>query len=391
MADDETGSVEYSPEDLEYFATQLRKSGKFHVTSTPNIVRLPRTTYSATPTPTREFHKPPADRKDPETPSFFPPTVAHTFPDINPPQPVNRSFVPPHMNYIHPRIPDLPSFSGDGKLNTSMFEIWRYDVNCLLDEGIYPPHIVREAIRKSLKGSARGVLLHLGEHASVSEIISELEGIYGNVQSGERLKEQFYSEKQKADESVGDYSLRLERLLSRVPGHLDRTAKNDMLRNRLWSGLRNIELKNASRYLFEKNLNYNTLRKELRAVEEDLRLDKAATPDQPPPNKPDIAPPSKTDIKPPPSVDENLTIKSSDTVGAKQFATSVESRLLKELTTLSRQMERMESRMAGLEKEVKDLRKDRSDHPDRDSKSKPDTFKTSEKPLNSNRPPSQGR
>lgn len=387
MAEDITPSMEYSEEDLEYFASQLRKSGKFQVsqvTSTPCTTHS--VTYSITPTPTREFHKLQEERKDLVTPSFFPPAVARTFPQPNPPLYADRSFVTSRSDYVHPRIPELPSFSGDGKLNTSMFEIWRYDVNCLIDEGIYPLHIIREAIRKSLKGSARGVLLHLGEHAAVTEIISELEGIYGNVQSSERLKEQFYNERQKADESVGDYSLRLERLLSRVPGHLDRSSKNDMLRSRLWYGLRDLELKNASRYLFEKNLNYNTLRKELRAVEEDLRQCKSLQPEPPLP--------VKVESKQPPITEDSLSLKAADTVGAKQFAATVEARLLKEIGSLSKQMERMESKMSALEKEVRELRRDRedSDHPEKDTgKSKPGSSKMHEKPLNFNRPPSQGR
>jgi hypothetical protein len=107
----------------------------------------------------------------------------------------------------------------------------------------------------------------LGEYASVKEIITELEGIYGNVQSEENLKEQFYSEHQKQGESVADFSLRLER-----PESIDRPTRNRMLRNRLWSGLRDLELKNVSRYLFEKVDDYNMLQKELRAIEEDMRL-----------------------------------------------------------------------------------------------------------------------
>ena len=83
-------------------------------------------------------------------------------------------------------------------------------MSCLVKEGVYPQHLILESIRRSLKGRARSVLLHLGEAACVRDIVSELEGIYGNVSSSERLKEQFYSAQQNEHESVADYSLRLE-------------------------------------------------------------------------------------------------------------------------------------------------------------------------------------
>jgi hypothetical protein len=72
------------------------------------------------------------------------------------PQPY-LSFVT-NRDLVLSRIPELPSFSGDGKYNSSMFEIWRYDVNCDINKGNYPPFTIREAIRKSLKGSDGGVL-----------------------------------------------------------------------------------------------------------------------------------------------------------------------------------------------------------------------------------------
>ena len=43
-----------------------------------------------------------------------------------------------------------------------------------------------------------------------------------------------------------------------------------MLRNRLWSGLRSPELRNVSRYKFETVADFNSLRKELRVIEQDL-------------------------------------------------------------------------------------------------------------------------
>lgn len=91
----------------------------------------------------------------------------------------------------------------------------------------YPERIIFESIRKSLKGKARTVLLHFGEVASVQDILSEVEGIYGNVSSGERLKDQFYCAQQLPSKSVADHSLKLEQPLSKSNIKFDLSPKNE--------------------------------------------------------------------------------------------------------------------------------------------------------------------
>ena len=66
--------------------------------------------------------------------------------------------------------------------------------------------------------------------------MSEMQAIYGNAASSENLKEQFYSASQSDGESVVDYSLRLECLLSSQI-NISQEEKNKMLCNKLWSGL----------------------------------------------------------------------------------------------------------------------------------------------------------
>ena len=248
------------------------------------------------------------------------------------------------------RIPKLPTFTGNGEAE---FEIWKYDANCLIKEGVYPAPALREAIRESLKGQARGILLHLGEHATVRDIMLELEGVYGNVQTSEKLKETFYSEYQREGESVAEYSLRLERLLSRVPELIDRSIRDQMLRNRLWSGLRDTELKNISRYLFEKNFDFNTLRKELRVVEEELRAQGI--------RYPKVSTRSTTHPKPK-EVEPERDTGEGHLKDCKQYLSSVEGRVLQQMEAMTKQMNRLESKLGELDREVKDLRRDqRSD------------------------------
>ena len=72
----------------------------------------------------------------------------------------------------------------------------------MITEYIYPNSLMLQAIRNSLKGKARDILLTAGSLSSPSDILNKLEGIYGNVSS-----EMFMH---KADATVADFSIRIE-------------------------------------------------------------------------------------------------------------------------------------------------------------------------------------
>ena len=42
------------------------------------------------------------------------------------------------------------------------FDIWKYEVNCLKRNSIYPEHIIKQAIRLSLRGQTQSVSVSLG-------------------------------------------------------------------------------------------------------------------------------------------------------------------------------------------------------------------------------------
>lgn len=144
--------------------------------------------------------------------------------------------------------------------------------------------------------------------------------------------------------------MRLERLLSRLPGPVNKSARSEMLRSRLWSGLRDLELKNVSRFLYEKTDDYNTFRKELRAIEEDLKQSR--------PSSNPIKSKTECKIQPSPGV-SNSKGEKADVVEAKQYATSVENRVLKQLETLTKQMQSMEVKLSEMDAEIKGLKSDR--------------------------------
>ena len=53
--------------------------------------------------------------------------------------------------------------------------------------------MIAQAIRKSLLGQAKRVLLLIGEKATVTEIMDRLEGVFGNVASGQSVLQEFYT------------------------------------------------------------------------------------------------------------------------------------------------------------------------------------------------------
>lgn len=120
-----------------------------------------------------------------------------------------------------------------------------------------------------------------------------------------------------------------------------------MLRNRLWSGLGDLELKIVSRYLFEKKTDYYTLRRELRVIEDDLRQHRISASSI-----------NKDETKHMSSSTETVKVSEEpDTVSVRQFASSVESRLLKEMQTMSKQMEVMNFKSRTLRKKLRILNK----------------------------------
>lgn len=291
----------------------------------------------------------------------------------------------------------MPEFSGE--TSGDDFDIWEYEVNCLLRDGQYSSQIIQEAVRRSLKGKARTVLLHLGEFASLQEILRELEGLYGNVSSSERLKESFYSAVQGENESVADYSLRLEQIIRHSSVGLDLHTKNEMLRSRLWSGLRDSMLKNMSRYKFESTRDFNELRKELRKIEQDLKRGKFVE------NKES----EKVHAGVVKDKREGGQERKKEECGEKveevaSNMTSLESRLLKQMQEMTEEFKKLNKRVDSMEKDIKGLKQNEqkggnyqkkkwggsNDWKNQGKKSEEKGFEK-KGPLNESRPPSQGR
>ena len=119
-------------------------------------------------------------------------------------------------------FPKFSIFSGeDPRPKTeSTFEEWKYEVNCLRRDKICSDTVIGQAIRKSLKGQAKKVLLPVGSEATVTDILERLEGVFGNVATPMSILQEFYSVSQKIDEKVAAWGLRLEKIQKAIEkGH----------------------------------------------------------------------------------------------------------------------------------------------------------------------------
>lgn len=174
--------------------------------------------------------------------------------------------------------PRFSTFSGEEKCETS-FDVWKNDVECALRDGACSPNNILQSIRSSLKGKARSLLLTLPPDANHAQILTTLDGVFGNIYPTENLIQQFYATQQEERETVVDYGLRLESILQRCieKKAISLDVRNEILRTKLWSGLKDSNLRNSSRYKYDTIKDVGALRRGLRTIELDLQLSSSST------------------------------------------------------------------------------------------------------------------
>lgn len=173
-------------------------------------------------------------------------------------------------------FPKFSSFSGEESRSKkeSSFEEWIYEVNCLRRDNIYSDAVIGQAIRKSLTGQAKKVLLTMNERVTVDEMLDRLEGVFGNVATPMSILQEFYTVSQRADESVTAWGLRLEEILKKAieKGQVRQEDRDELLRNKFWRSLKNEKLKSATRLDFKTATSFDVLRKKVRAEEYDMKI-----------------------------------------------------------------------------------------------------------------------
>ncbi len=171
------------------------------------------------------------------------------------------------------RIPRLPNFTATSEHKDSMpYDVWRYEVECLLLSELHSRDSIAEAVRRSLKGEAAKVAMRLGVGITTREILRKFDGLYGTVATEASLLTQFYASQQAESEDVATWSVRLEDIIQKVvsKGLISQGTTNEMLRSKLWTGLANDRLKQATRYKYDTITNYDDLVVELRRVEQEM-------------------------------------------------------------------------------------------------------------------------
>ena len=91
----------------------------------------------------------------------------------------------PEPTHVVP--PRIPTFSGDDSKADISYDQWRYEVRCLLTEGSHSEKLILQALRRSVRGTAAAVLLHMGEGATVETILKKFDVIFGNILTTEQL------------------------------------------------------------------------------------------------------------------------------------------------------------------------------------------------------------
>ena len=144
-------------------------------------------------------------------------------------------------------LPRISTFTGDEKTGTP-YDIWRYEVQCLIRTG-YTHDTIKMAITRSLRGNSSKIPMRLGTDATIDDIMDKMDSIYGSVYPAEALLGQFYTARQNDDEDVASWGCRLEEILSQAKNRRNITDENinDMLTSKFFEGLRP-ELKNVARY-----------------------------------------------------------------------------------------------------------------------------------------------
>lgn len=195
--------------------------------------------------------------------------------------PIHAHATTPHSNLNVTSMPatqlhsiKIPQFSGDepAQKGDVTYEVWRFEVRCLMQDSQVIEPVLLQAIRKSLRGTARQMLIPLGESASSSQILEKLDGLFGNVSSNEAVMQRFYTTVQGDNESVTAFGCRLESILQLAidNGHMSLHAKNDMLRSKFWTSLKNERLKNQTRHKYDSLKSFDALLREIRVVDLEL-------------------------------------------------------------------------------------------------------------------------
>ncbi|XP_062602869.1 zinc finger CCHC domain-containing protein 18-like [Saccostrea cucullata] len=181
----------------------------------------------------------------------------------------------------HSQIPRIPQFSGDEppQKGDVTYREWRYEVQCLMNDPEIKETVIIQSIRRSLRGTAKTMLIPLGEKASVQEILDKLNILFGEVSNNAMIMQEFFNAYQFQGECATSFGCRLESMLQNAidNGYLNESSKNDLLRHKFWTSLSSDRLKSQTRHKYDTLKNYDQLLLEIRRVEKEIMINKKSS------------------------------------------------------------------------------------------------------------------
>lgn len=167
------------------------------------------------------------------------------------------------------QFPRLSGFSGSTAKGEVTYPQWKYEIDCLIQEGMYPEPLIMQAIRRSARGAALDVLRNTAHDNSVASMMERLDLIFGNVQSSDYLYEEYWKARQSDQEPAAVWGCRLEELLSQLTekGAVDSESRCAMLRSKFFHGLRMETMQARLQHYFDNGASYETLLRHARQLE----------------------------------------------------------------------------------------------------------------------------
>lgn len=183
-----------------------------------------------------------------------------------------------YYEVTHAQIPRIPQFSGDEppQKGDVTYREWKYEVQCLINDPEIKETTIIQSIRRSLRGTAKTMLIPLGEKATVIEILDKLNILFGEVSNNGMIMQEFFNTFQFEGECATSFGCRLESMLQNAidNGYLSKSSKNDLLRHKFWTSLSSERLKSQTRHKYDTLKNYDHLLLEIRKVEKEMAINK---------------------------------------------------------------------------------------------------------------------
>lgn len=86
-------------------------------------------------------------------------------------------------------------------------------MQCLIGDPDIKTNLLIQSIRRSLRGTAKTMLIPLGEKAGVKQILDKLDIFFGEIANNGMIMQEFFNAFQLPSENVTSFGCRLETML----------------------------------------------------------------------------------------------------------------------------------------------------------------------------------